>query len=77
VVDAKVRIAAVEIAHLARSQMRRADRQTRRAAIDERKIDEVEQCRPEWRGRIVAGAIGPERISCAELRQRIQGEEVR
>src|SRR5262245_46009216 len=64
-------LAAVEVAHLARAHVRGADRQARRAAFDERKVDQLGERLREWRRRVEAGAVASERIVRAEKSQRI------
>src|SRR5215813_6217502 len=68
-------LAAVEVAHLARAHVRGADRQARRAAFDERKVDQLGERLREWRRRVEAGAVPSERIVRAEKSQRIGLEE--
>src|SRR5262249_58575282 len=70
-------LAAVEVAHLARAHVRGADRQARRAAFDERKVDQLGERLREWRRRVEAGAVASERIVRAEKSQRIGLEESR
>ena len=63
------RVAAVEVAHLAGADMRGADRQPRRAAVDLSEVDQFVERLFERRGRIVAGAIGAERMMHAPMRR--------
>src|SRR5262245_31710723 len=70
-------LAAVEVAHLARAHVRGADRQARRAAFNERKVDQLGERLREWRRRVEAGAVPSERIVRAEKSQRIGLEESR
>ena len=68
-------IAAVEIAHLAGADIGGADRQPRRALIDQIEIDQLGQRPFQRRGGIVAGVVGAERIAVAGMSQRIGPEE--
>ena len=68
-------VAAVEIAHLAGADMGGADRQPRRALIDQIEIDQFGQRLLQRRGRVVAGAVGAERIAVAGMGQRVGPEE--
>src|SRR5262245_58459954 len=68
-------LAAVEVAHLARSQMRGPDRQPRRTTLDQRKIDEIAQGLLQRSRRVEGGVVAPQRIVRAEKRQRIGREE--
>ena len=70
-------LATVEVAHIARSHVRGADRQARRAASDERKVDEIGQGLLERSRRVEAGFVPSERIMCTEKSQRIGFEESR
>ena len=68
-------VAAVEISHLAGSDMGGADRQARHAAVDQIEIDEFAERLFERRGRIISGTVGAERIVVAGMGQRIGPEE--
>src|SRR6516162_8538082 len=70
-------LATVEVAHLARTHMRGAERQPRPATLDERKVDEIGQGLLKRSRRVEAGFVLSERIMCAEKSQRIGFEESR
>src|SRR6516162_8865275 len=68
-------LATVEVAHLARAHMRRADGKPRRAPLDERKVDQLAERLRQRCGRVEAGAVASERIVRAEKGKRIGFEE--
>src|SRR4029450_6774507 len=70
-------LATVEVPHLARSHMRGAARQPRRATLDERKVDEIGQGLLQRSRRVEAGFVPSERIVRAKKCQRIELEESR
>jgi len=51
--------AAVEVAHLARSHLRGADRQPRRATLDQRKVDKIGQGLLQRSRRVEGGVVAP------------------
>src|SRR5260221_4579850 len=68
-------LATVEVAHLARSHVRGANRQPRRATLNERKVDEIGQGLLQRSRRVEAGFVLSERIVRAEKSQRLGLEE--
>src|SRR5262245_8446946 len=70
-------LAAVEVAHLAGVHVRGADGESRRAALDEREVDEIAQGLFQRSGRVETGLVLPERIMRAEEGKRIGLEEAR
>ena len=77
VLHPKFHVAAVEILHLAGADMGCADRQARLAAVDQRKVDELEQSLFERHRRVVARMIRTHRIMRAEGCKRVRLEESR
>ncbi len=75
--DADRHVAAVEIAHPAGAHVRGANGQARLAAIDQGKVDEIEQRALERHGRIVPGVVGAERHVRSPKRHEVGDEETR
>ena len=73
--DADRAVAAVEISHLAGSDMGGADGEPRLAAVDQIKIDEFFKGLLQRRGRVIAGAFRPQHIGIAGMGKRIGPEE--
>jgi hypothetical protein len=59
VLHRQIAVTTVEIAHLAGADMRGADGEPWRAAVDEVEVDELGERLLQRRGRIEAGVIGP------------------
>jgi hypothetical protein len=75
VLDAEFAVAAVEISHLAGSQMGGANREARPAVVHQIEIDEFAK-RPLERFRgVISGAIGTDRTVRAGMGERIGSEE--
>ncbi len=68
---------AVEVAHLARSKLGRADGETRLARIDQREVDQFGQRLFKRFGRIITGPVGAERNFRAGMRHQVGLEEAR
>ena len=73
--DVDLGLEAIEIAHLARLDVRGADRQTWLVALAERKVDELQQRALKRCGRVIAGVVGAERDVGAKERKGVRREE--
>src|SRR5260370_642872 len=75
VLDAEFAIAAVEISHLAGSQMGGANREARAAVVHQIEIDEFAKRLLERFCGVISGAIGTDRTVRASMGERIRSEE--
>jgi hypothetical protein len=75
VFHSKGHLASVEIVHVAGAYVRRTDREPRRTAIEEGKIDKVRERRLKGRSRIETGQLRPQRKMRSKKREGIWSEK--